>query len=85
MHPSNDISITKLTNNGDKTNHQLQSINPVSLSVMNISVSRFENVPPNDTVVLFAMIKCAFTYLLFYTLTYRNSSQFHHSYPSISL
>jgi hypothetical protein len=70
MHPSNDISITKLTNNGDKTNHQLQSINPVSLSVMNISVSRFENVPPSDIVVLRAMIKCAFTYLLFYTLTY---------------
>ena len=70
MHTSNDISITKLTNNGDKTNHQLQSINPVSLSVMNISVSRFENVPPNDTVVLFAMIKCAFTCLLFYILTY---------------
>ena len=63
MHPSNDISITKLTNNGDKTNHQLQSINPVSLSVMNISVSRFENVPPIDIVVLFAMIKCAFTCL----------------------
>jgi hypothetical protein len=63
MHPSNDISIPKLTNNGDNTNHQLQSMNPVSLSVMNISVSRFENVPPNDIVVLFAMIKCAFTCL----------------------
>lgn len=70
MHPNNDISIQKLTNSGDKTNHQLQSINPVSLSVMNISVSRFENVPPNDIVVLFAMIKCDLTYLLFYTLTY---------------
>ena len=61
MHASNDISITKLATNGDITNHQLQSITPVNLSVMNISVSRFKNPPPNDVVVLFAMIKCAFT------------------------
>jgi len=52
------------------TNHQLQSMNPVSLSVTNISVSKFKNPPPNDIVVLSAMIKCAFTYLLLYTLTY---------------
>ena len=70
MHPSNDISITKLTNSGDKTSHQLQLINLVSLRVTNISVSRFEKSPPSDIVVLFSMIKCAFTYLLFYTLTY---------------
>jgi hypothetical protein len=70
MHTIKNINITKLTNNGDRTNHQLQLIVPIILSVMNISVRYLKNPPPRDKVVFFDIIKRYLTYRLFYTLPY---------------
>jgi hypothetical protein len=70
MHTIKNITIAILANIGDRTNHQLQLIVPISLSVMNISVRYPKNPPPRDRVVFFDIIKRYLTYRLFYTLHY---------------